>query len=52
MGVVGMLCRGFLFALSTTEVHGLDSFLQLLDERENVAQRERGLITGMPVYKP
>lgn len=47
MGAVGALCRGFLLRLSTTEVHGLDRFLELLDERENVEERERGLITGM-----
>ncbi|KAF2728712.1 hypothetical protein EJ04DRAFT_448817 [Polyplosphaeria fusca] len=46
MGAVGLLCRGFLFALSTTEANGLDSFLELLDERENVAERQRGLLTG------
>jgi hypothetical protein len=46
MGAVGALCRGFLYGLSTTEVHGLDTFLQLLDARENVERRERGLITG------
>lgn len=32
--------------MSTTEVHGLDRFLELLDERDNVEGRERGLITG------
>jgi monolysocardiolipin acyltransferase len=46
MGAVGALCRGFLYGLSTTEVHGLDTFLELLDARENVERRERGLITG------
>jgi monolysocardiolipin acyltransferase len=46
MGAVGALCRGFLYGLSNTEVHGLDGFLELLDERENVERRERGLITG------
>lgn len=46
MGVVGLLCGGFL-GISKTEAHGLDKFLKLLDERENVEERQRGLITGM-----
>lgn len=50
MGAVGLLCRGFLFGLSKTEVHGLDRFLELLDEREKVEGRERGLITGMRFF--
>ncbi|KAF2278018.1 uncharacterized protein EI97DRAFT_395750 [Westerdykella ornata] len=45
MGTVGMLCCSFLYGLSRTEVHGLDEFLQLLDEREDVEGRQRGLIT-------
>lgn len=46
MGAVGVLCRSFLLGVSKTEVHGLDSFLELLDEREDVESRDRGLITG------
>jgi monolysocardiolipin acyltransferase len=46
MGAVGLLCRGFL-AISKTEAHGLDKFLKLLDEREDVEGRQKGLITGM-----
>lgn len=48
MGAVGLLCKGFLNGLSTVETYGMDKFLKLLDERENPAQREKGLITGMP----
>jgi monolysocardiolipin acyltransferase len=33
--------------LSKVETHGMDGFLKLLDEREDVGGRERGLITGM-----
>jgi monolysocardiolipin acyltransferase len=47
MGAVGVLCRGFLLGLSNLETHGLDNFLELLDEREDVEGRKRGLITGM-----
>lgn len=45
MGVVGLLCRGFLSGLSKLQVNGMDNFLRLLDERRNVEGRERGLIT-------
>ncbi|KAK8223468.1 hypothetical protein BKA81DRAFT_404396 [Phyllosticta paracitricarpa] len=45
MGIVGLLCRGFLSGLSNLEVNGMDNFLRLLDERRNVEGRERGLIT-------
>jgi hypothetical protein len=47
MGTVGLLCKGFLSGLSSLETHGMDGFLKLLDEREDVGRRERGLITGM-----
>lgn len=47
MGAVGLLCKGFLSGLSRVETHGMDDFLQLLDEREDVGARQRGLITGM-----
>lgn len=49
MGAVGLLCKGFLSGLSKVETHGLDKFLKLLDERENVEGRQRGLITGKPL---
>jgi monolysocardiolipin acyltransferase len=47
MGAVGLLCKGFLTGLSKVETHGMEGFLKLLDERENVEERQRGLITGM-----
>jgi hypothetical protein len=47
MGAVGLLCKGFLSGLSKVETHGMEDFLKLLDEREEVGNRERGLITGM-----
>lgn len=46
VGVVGFLCRSFLFALNKTEVFGLDGFLRVLDSRKDSSTRERGLITG------
>jgi hypothetical protein len=47
MGAVGLLCKGFLSGLSKVETHGMEDFLKLLDEREDIDRRERGLITGM-----
>ncbi|EMC98619.1 hypothetical protein BAUCODRAFT_572705 [Baudoinia panamericana UAMH 10762] len=45
IGMVGLICRSFLFALNTTEVHGLDRFLKVLDSRKDEKARTRGLIT-------
>ncbi|QIX00515.1 hypothetical protein AMS68_006032 [Peltaster fructicola] len=45
IGVVGLLCRSFLFALNRTEVYGLEKFLHLVDSRKDPEQRQRGLIT-------
>ncbi|KAG2413540.1 hypothetical protein HFD88_002729 [Aspergillus terreus] len=42
---VAALCRSFLFLCSRPEVHGLDSFLELLDSRRDPATRTRGLLT-------
>ena len=47
MGFIGSMAKAFLFGCSSTEVHGLDKFLDLLDSRKDVDQRQRGLITGM-----
>lgn len=43
---VGALCRGFLFGLSNPEINGLESFLEVLEERRDPTQRSRGLLTG------
>ncbi|WPG98994.1 Hypothetical protein R9X50_00179600 [Acrodontium crateriforme] len=45
VGVVGFLCRTFLFALNRTEVHGLDRLLEVVDSREDEKGRMKGLIT-------
>ncbi|KAF2456470.1 hypothetical protein BDY21DRAFT_372560 [Lineolata rhizophorae] len=45
MGLSGLLCRTFLFGACKVEVHGLDNFLKVLDERKNVNGREKGLLT-------
>ena len=47
MGITGSLSRLFLFGANTTEVHGLEGFLELLDKRSDVRNRQRGLITGV-----
>ena len=52
MGVAGAISRIVMFGANTTEVHGLDRFLELLDRRREVAQRERGLVTGLPFCAP
>ena len=31
---------------NTQDTHGLDGFLNLLDERADITKRQRGLITG------
>lgn len=46
MGAIGVLSRLFMFGANKTEVHGLEDFLELLDEREDINSRKRGLITG------
>lgn len=46
MGSIGLLSRSFLCGLNRFEVNGLPGFLELLEERRDVAGRTRGLITG------
>ncbi|MCJ1404307.1 hypothetical protein MMC11_007532 [Xylographa trunciseda] len=45
MGLAGSLCRIFMFGASNPDIHGLDRFQELLDERADVDKRQRGLIT-------
>ncbi len=45
MGLVGTASRAAMFGANKTEVHGLEGFLELLDERRNIEGRQRGLIT-------
>ena len=49
MGLVGSMSRAFMFGANRTEVHGLDEFLELLDKRDDVDARTRGLITGKTI---
>jgi monolysocardiolipin acyltransferase len=46
IAITGFLAKAFVRVACTTEVHGLDEFLKLLDERKDVDGRQRGLITG------
>lgn len=46
MGLTGTLSKGFLYGLSYMEVIGLDGFLETLNKRKDVENRERGLLTG------
>ncbi|KAJ5156657.1 hypothetical protein N7492_009460 [Penicillium capsulatum] len=43
-GVAG-LCRAFLSTLNNAKVHGFEEFTELLDSRQDVSQRSKGLIT-------
>ena len=45
LGWVGAACRSFLLTFNRLEVHGWDKFQKLLDERDDVGARTRGLIT-------
>lgn len=47
MGMTGFISRTFLLAGNRLEANGLDKFLELVDERRDVDERQRGLITGM-----
>jgi monolysocardiolipin acyltransferase len=51
IGVTAALSRSFLFGFSNTEVIGLDRFLEVIDERKDVAARDRGLLTGKRVHR-
>ena len=51
IGVSGLLTRGFYMGLNSVEVHGLGSFLELLNKRKDIESRERGLLTSMLFYK-
>ena len=46
MGFIGILTRTFMYGANSMETHGLDGFLNLVDERRVIDERERGLITG------
>jgi monolysocardiolipin acyltransferase len=48
LGLVASLSRLYMFAFEKTDLHGLNDFLKLLDERKRPEDRRRGLITGMP----
>ena len=47
IGATGLLARTFFVGLNKGQVHGLDRFLELLDERSDIHGRQRGLVTGM-----
>ena len=46
MGFIGILTRTFMYGANSMETHGLDAFLNLVDERRDICHRQRGLITG------
>ena len=46
MGAVGTLTRIFMHGPNSQRVYGLDDFLNVVDDREDISKRKRGLITG------
>jgi len=52
MSMVGGLTRVFMTIPNTTKSHGKDAFMDLLDDREDVEDRRRGLITGLTFTCP
>jgi hypothetical protein len=44
--LTGTVSKVFLSFASRAETHGLDGFLNHLKEREDVAKRRKGLLTG------
>ncbi|KAL6716847.1 Lyso-phosphatidylcholine acyltransferase [Lecanora helva] len=53
MGITGMLTNAFMHVLNTQNTHGLECFLDLLDQRADPNARQRGLITGqtLPTHR-
>ena len=46
MGLIGTVSRVFIYGANSQETHGLDAFLELIDERADIDNRNKGLITG------
>ena len=44
--LTGTISKILLACASKTETKGLDNFVKLLEERENVSKRSQGLLTG------
>jgi hypothetical protein len=47
IALTGLASKAFLNFACTKDVYGLDGFVKVLDERKDVAGRERGLLTGI-----
>ena len=52
MGLVGGITRLFMTIPNSTKSHGKDAFMDLIDDREDVEGRRRGLITGRQPLSP
>ena len=52
IGFVGSLSRVLMYGTNRPEIHGLDRFRVLLDERSDPRARKRGLITGEKACGP
>ena len=46
MGMTATASRIFLYGLNDVEVIGMQPFLDVLDRRQNVMERHKGLLTG------
>ena len=46
MGFIGTLTRLFMHGPNSQKAHGLNDFLNLIDDREDARRRTRGLLTG------
>ena len=46
LGLIGTLAKAFTFGFNRQQVHGADTFLEVLESRRDPEARKRGLITG------
>jgi monolysocardiolipin acyltransferase len=46
LAFTGTISKIFLIFAARAEAHGLDGFLDILKEREDVSKRRKGLLTG------
>lgn len=51
MTFIGSLSRFFMNGPNRQRVHGLEKFMDLLDDREDESARKRGLITGSHIIE-
>ena len=52
MGFIGGVSRLFMTGPNSTKAYGMEKFMDMLDDREDIERRRRGLITGMQPSLP